>query len=105
MAEQTQIRARMQGGDVAEVKILLIHDMETGLRKDPKTKNLIPANFIREVVVTLNGKTVLLAQWSASISKNPFLGLRVAGAKAGDFVAVNAVDNMGKKYEHNAIVI
>ena len=105
MAEQIQIRARMQGNEIAEVKILLVHEMETGFRKDPKTKNLIPAHFIKDIVVTLNGKTALVAQWSGGISKNPFLGLRLIGAKPGDFVAISAVDNLGKKYEHNAIII
>ena len=105
MAEQIQIRARMQRNEITEVKILLVHEMETGFRKDPKTKNLIPAHFIKDITVTLNGRTVLLAQWSAGISKNPFLGLKLVGAKAGDFVAINAVDNIGMKYEHNAIVI
>ncbi len=105
MAEQIQIRARKQKDETTEVKILLVHEMETGLRKDPKTKSLIPAHFIKDVVVTLNGKTVLLAQWSAGISKNPFLGLRLIGANAGDFVAISAIDNQGKKYEHNAIVV
>jgi len=105
MAEQIQIRARKQSGDITEVKILLVHDMETGLRKDPKTKNLIPAHFIKHVNVTLNSKTVLVAQWSSGVSKNPFLGLRLTGANAGDFVAISAVDNLGMKYEHNAIVV
>ena len=105
MAEQIQIRARMQGNEITEVKILLVHEMETGLRKDPKTKNLIPAHYIMDVVVTLNGKTALVAQWSSGISKNPFLGMRLVGAKVGDFVAISAVDNLGGKYEHNAIVV
>lgn len=105
MAEPIQIRARLQSNEITEVKILLVHEMETGFRKDPKTKNLIPAHYINDVAITLNGKPVLTAQWSAGISKNPFLGLRLVGAKAGDFVAINAVDNLGKKYTHNAIVI
>jgi sulfur-oxidizing protein SoxZ len=105
MAGQIQIRARMISSDVADVKILLTHDMETGTRKDPKTKNLIPAHHISELTVTLNGKPVMQTQWGGGIAKNPFLGLRVKGAKSGDFVAINAVDNLGTKFEHNAIVI
>ena len=95
----------MTEGDVADVKILLAHEMETGARKDAKTKALIPAFYIKEIVVTLNSKTVLQAQWAGGVAKNPFLGLRLKGAKAGDFVAISAVDNLGGKYEHNAIVI
>lgn len=105
MAGQIQIRARMTGSDVAEVKILLAHDMETGTRKDPKTKKLIPAHYINEAKITLNNKPVMLIQCAAGIAKNPFFGLKIKGAKPGDFVAIDAVDNMGQTYQHNAIVI
>jgi sulfur-oxidizing protein SoxZ len=105
MAGQIQIRARMMGSDVADVKILLTHDMETGTRKDPKTKNTIPAHYIKEATIALNGKPVMLIQCAAGVSKNPFFGLRIKGAKSGDFVAIDAVDTLGVKFEHNAIVI
>ncbi|HEY6096259.1 MAG TPA: thiosulfate oxidation carrier complex protein SoxZ [Gallionellaceae bacterium] len=103
MADDMKIRATMQG-DVADVKILMNHIMETGLRKDPKTDKFIPAHFINEVVVTLNGKPVVQAQWGYAISKNPFLGFRVKGAKAGDKIAVSTVDNLGGKMQGEAVV-
>jgi len=105
MAGEIQIRARMIGSDIADVKILLTHSMETGVRKDPKTKNTIPAHFIKDVVVKLNGKAVMESKWGTGISKNPFLGLKVKGVKPGDFISISAVDNLGAKFEHNAIVI
>jgi len=105
MAGGIQIRARMVGSDYAEIKILLTHDMETGLRKDPKTKNIIPAHFINSAIVTLNGNPVLQSQWGSGMAKNPFVGLRIKGAKSGDFIAISAVDNLGEKFEHDAIVI
>ena len=37
-------------GDAVEVKVLMKHDMETGLRKDSKTGELIPAHHITEVL-------------------------------------------------------
>ena len=97
MAEGMKMRAAVTG-DVAEVKVLMSHPMETGTRKDAKTDKLVPADFINAVVATLNGKTVMEAQWGTAISKNPFLGFKVKGVKAGDKIAVNAVDNSGKKY-------
>lgn len=103
MAEGMKMRATMQG-DVADVKVLINHIMETGLRKDPKTDKLIPAHFINEVVATLNGKTVLQAQWGYAISKNPFIGFRVKGAKPGDKITVSAVDNLGGKFYDEAVV-
>ncbi len=96
MAEPMKIRATMEG-DVADIKVLMNHIMETGLRKDAKTGKPIPAHFIQQVLATLNGKTVLDSQWSQAISKNPFLGFKVKGAKAGDKVTVSWTDNMGEK--------
>jgi sulfur-oxidizing protein SoxZ len=95
MAEPMKIRATVKG-DVADVRVLMMHPMETGQRKDGSGK-LIPAHFIRNVVVTHNGKQVFSADWSQAISRNPFLGLRVKGAKAGDKISVTWVDNKGDK--------
>ncbi len=95
MAEPMKIRATLQG-DVADVRILMLHPMETGQRKDAKGE-IIPVHFIQSVVATHNGKTVLDAQWSQAISRNPFLGLRIKGAKAGDRISVTWVDNKGDK--------
>jgi sulfur-oxidizing protein SoxZ len=96
MAEPMKIRASMAGG-AAEVKCLMNHPMETGLRKDAKTGAVVPAHHITNVTATLNGKPVLDAQWGGGISKNPYLAFKVAGAKAGDTVVVNWVDNTGDK--------
>lgn len=95
MAEPMKIRATLQG-DVADVRILMMHPMETGQRKNSKG-DLVPAHFIKHVLVTHNGKTVVDAEWTQAISRNPFLGLRVKGAKAGDKIAVTWTDNKGDK--------
>ncbi len=79
MAEPMKIRATLQG-DVADVRILMLHPMETGQRRDAKGE-IVPLHFIQSVLVTHNGRTVLDAQWSQAISRNPFLGLRIKGAK------------------------
>jgi len=91
-----KIRARLQG-DVADVKVLMFHPMETGLRKDPVSGDLIPAHFIQRVVATLNGKNVMEAQWSMAVSKNPFVNFRIRGAKLGDKVSAAWEDNTGAK--------
>jgi sulfur-oxidizing protein SoxZ len=96
MADSMKIRARLHG-DIADVKVLMAHPMETGLRKDPITGDLIPLHFIQHVFATHNGKTVLDAQWSQAVSKNPFINFRILGAKPGDKVTVNWEDNKGEK--------
>ena len=103
MAEPMRIRATM-AGDVADVKVLMNNPMETGQRKDAKTGQLVPAHFIQEVSATLNGATVLTADIGGGVSKNPYLGFKVKGAKAGDKVVVSWTDNKGDKNSAEATV-
>lgn len=103
MAEPMKIRATV-AGDIADIKVLMNHPMETGQRKDAKTGQLIPAHFISEVTATLNGKTVMEAEWSGAISKNPYLGFKIKGAKAGDKVTVAWKDNTGATNSADAVV-
>jgi sulfur-oxidizing protein SoxZ len=95
MAEPMKIRAKMEG-DAADVKVLMSHPMETGQRKNEKGE-LVPVHFIQSVIATHNGKTVLDAQWSQAIARNPFLGFRVKGAKPGDKITISWVDTTGDK--------
>jgi sulfur-oxidizing protein SoxZ len=90
-----KIRAKVDG-DVTTVKALISHPMETGLVKDKKTGQLIPAHFIQEVTCEHNGKNVMTALWGAAISKNPYLSFRFKGAKAGDTLKLSWVDNKGE---------
>ena len=102
MSEPMRLRVTLQG-DVADVRILMRHPMETGTRKDGKGE-IVPVHFIQSVIVNHNGKTVLEAQWSQAISRDPFLGLRVKGAKAGDKISVTWTDNKGDKRTDEATV-
>ena len=102
MADPMRIRAQV-AGDKATVRVLMSHEMETGLRKDTAGK-VIPAWFIQEVTATHNGKTVLTAQWGRAVAKNPFMQFNVRGAKAGDKITVSWVDNKGDKRTDEATV-
>jgi sulfur-oxidizing protein SoxZ len=102
MADPMRIRAQM-AGDKATVRVLMSHEMETGQRRD-SAGALVPAWFIQEVSASHNGKVVMQAQWGPSISKNPFLQFSVKGAKAGDKITVNWLDNKGDKRTDEATV-
>lgn len=102
MTEATIIRAKASG-DRTTVRVLMAHEMESGQRKDTLGR-LVPAWFIREVSVALNGRPVLSAQWGPSVSKNPFLQFVLKGARPGDRVAVSWVDNRGASRTDEAIV-
>ncbi len=97
MAGKIRIRAQLDG-DTCEVKALMRHPMETGLRKD-QAGEPIPANYIEEVTVTHNDKVVMHGYWGAAVSANPFLGVRFAGGEAGDKVTVSWRGNTGETGE------
>jgi len=103
MAASMKIRARMVDG-TAQVVVLIMHPMETGQRKDPATGQAYPAHFIQSVTATVDGRTVMEAQWGPAISKNPLLGFRVRGAKTGDKVVISWEDNKGEKDRAEATI-
>ena len=102
MADPMRIRAQA-AGDKTTVRELMSHEMETGQRKDSAGK-VIPAWFIQEVTAQHNGKAVLSAQWGPAVSKNPFLQFTVKGAKAGDKITIEWIDNKGDKRSDEATV-
>ena len=65
MASRIRIRAQLKDGG-CEVKALMRHPMETGLRKDQAGES-IPAHFIEEVQVSHNGTVVMQAHWGLSL--------------------------------------
>ena len=93
MAGRIKIRAQKKG-ELTEVKALMRHPMETGMRKD-QAGEYIPAHFITEVAVLHGDHTVMQAHWGAAVSANPFLGVRFQGGQAGDAVRVVWTDNQG----------
>ena len=86
------IKAKERKGSV-DVKTLMKHNMETGLRKDKSGKK-IPAHWIQEVSAESNGKTVFSAAFNTSISKDPYLAFAFAGKK-GDSVKISWKDSAG----------
>jgi sulfur-oxidizing protein SoxZ len=102
MADPMRVRALEQGG-VTEIKVLMRHDMETGLRKDPAGK-LVPAHFIQQISVRHKDREVLSAQFGPSISKDPFVGFRFKGGVKGDKITVTWIDNLGDKRSDEAVI-
>lgn len=94
MAKSTiKLRTKEKDG-LIQVKALITHPMHTGLLRNKKGDK-IPAHFISEVMVEANGESVMQANWTGSISKNPFISFNYSGAK-GDVVKLSWKDNMEK---------
>ena len=95
MADQMKIRATLEG-DVADVRVLMAHPMETGQRRDAAGK-IVPLHFIQSISAQLNGRTVFAADVSQAVSRNPVFAFKVKGAKVGDKLSVTWQDNTGEQ--------
>ena len=95
MAEPMKIRATVIG-DIADVRVLMVHPMETGQRKDV-SGNVVPTHFIQEVTVKVNGKLMLEGQISQAVSRNPVFSFRLKGVKAGDKLEIAWLDSKGER--------
>ena len=102
MSDPMRIRAQAAGGK-ATVRVLMSHEMETGLRRDAAGK-IVPAWYIQHVTAKHNDNVVLSAQWGRSVAKNPFLQFSIKSARAGDKVAITWVDNHGDTRTDEATV-
>ena len=103
MTSKIKIKTRLSG-DVAEIKSLILHPMETGARSDPDSGELVPRHHITELTFTNNGEAVMVANLSTAVSKNPYLSFSFRGAKAGDTLKVGWVDNLGGSDELETVL-
>lgn len=92
MAQPMRIRAKLNGDEV-EAKILVQHDMETGLRKAADGTK-IPAHFIKTLIVKYEDKVVLESVMGIAVSKDPFLSFTFKGGAKGGKLSVTWVDNL-----------
>ena len=102
MAGPMKMRATL-GQGYTDVRVLMTHPMETGQRKDNDGK-LVPAHFIQNVVVKRNGKTVVEAETSQAVSRNPVFTFRIKGGAKGDKIEVSWVDTEGDSNKTEAAV-
>ena len=91
------------GPAYTDVRVLMSHPMETGQRKDSDGK-LVPAHFIQNVTVKVNGNVVVDAQISQAVSRNPVFSFRLKGGAKGDRIEVSWLDNKGETDSTEATV-
>src|SRR6266850_4383494 len=97
-----KMRATLAGG-TTEVRVLMTHPMETGQRKDADGK-LVALHFIQNLTVKVNGRTVVDAQTSQAVSRNPVFSFRIKGGAKGDKIEVSWLDNKGETNSTEAAV-
>lgn len=81
------------------VKVLAKHPMETGLRKDKKTGEVIPPHYIQEFSCTHKDKVVFMADFGRAVSKNPYISFSFSGGASGEELKLNWLDNTGETEE------
>ena len=95
MGNPMRIRATAQDG-VTEVRVLMPHVMETGLRKDAAGAP-IPTHFITELSVRHNDRVVLDAQFGPAVSANPYLAFSTIATESG-MIEFAWIDDQGGIY-------
>ena len=95
MASQIKVKGKLSG-DVAEIKSLMLHPMETGARKDPDSGSTIPRHHITQLTFANNGNPVMIVNCNTAVSRDPYFSFKFTGAKPGDTFTVSWVDNRGE---------
>ncbi len=99
----TLLRASLQAQGITLLRLRMKHEMTTGHRHDSKGR-LLPASYIREAVLALNGTPVLKAALGPGISKDPLWALQLRGTKAGDSISLSWTDTRGSTRNDTARV-
>ncbi len=87
MAKKPRVKVpkKAKSGDIIQIKTLMSHKMETGLRKDKKTGKPIPRKIINGFTCKFNGKEVMSATLYPSIAANPYLAFYAKATESGTF--------------------
>ncbi|MFK5938341.1 MAG: thiosulfate oxidation carrier complex protein SoxZ [Sulfurimonas sp.] len=89
---------KFKNGDIVKVSFMVMHPMETGTRKNKKTKKLIPAKYINSVKFNYNGKEITNMTVWESLSVNPVFTIYMKVTGKGK-LTVTYTDNTGEVNE------
>ncbi len=86
MAEKPRLKVPKQAkkGEVIEIKTLVSHIMESGLRKDESGK-LVPRKIINRFTCEFNGKPVFACDLEPAVAANPYLQFTARVEESGTF--------------------
>ena len=90
--------------NIFDLKFLIRHPMETGRRIDKINNKLVPKDYIAALSIFINDKLVFDSHLSRSVSKNPFMHLKLKKLFSGDIIKVNWIDNKNKVYKFNKTI-
>ncbi|MDD2449985.1 MAG: thiosulfate oxidation carrier complex protein SoxZ [Sulfurimonas sp.] len=85
-------------GEIVKVSFMVMHPMETGMRKDKTTKEIIPAKYVNSVKFEYNGKVITTMNVWESLSTNPVFTTYMKINGEGKF-SVTYSDSTGEVHE------
>ncbi|HEU4343766.1 MAG TPA: thiosulfate oxidation carrier complex protein SoxZ [Candidatus Binatia bacterium] len=96
-----RLPSKISKGEVIRVRALVTHPME--VPSFDKERKPIPKNyqFVYKIVVAYNGKEILQAETTQTVSQNPFIAFPLKVTEPGKLVII-FTDTHGKKYEGSA---
>jgi sulfur-oxidizing protein SoxZ len=100
MASPIRIRSRRHDSGV-DVTVLMLHPMESGLRKDARGEQ-IPPHYIVDATITVDGRKVLQARLGIAVSKDPLLQFGLQDVPPGALMRVTWRDNHGEQQQAEA---
>jgi len=89
--------AQMSYGEPNQVQLLISHPNHSGLQMDQLTRNFTPARYVRDIEVTLDGRTVLTMEGGISLSEDPSIRFSMVPDAPGQ-ISVRVSDSDDTKF-------
>lgn len=97
------VPAKAKRGEIVEIKTLISHPMETGVRHTT-TGEPIPRDIINRLVCRYNGEEVFRADLFPAIAANPFISFFTLATETGT-IALSWTDDHGETHTQSADIV
>jgi len=105
-SERVKVRIPAKAGkdETIEIRTQVIHDMESGQRKDSAGRT-IPRRIITKFTCTWNAEPIISADWHQAVSANPFSSFFAVATESGR-IQLTWWDEAGEvlSYGHDIVV-
>ena len=90
-------------GDVIQIKTLMPHPMETGLRIDRSTGGIFPRRIVNTFICKYNGEQIFSVEFTPAVAANPYLVFYTVATESGE-LEFTWVDDEGERYTETAAI-
>ena len=94
MLGRVQVPPKVRTGEPFEIRVLVQHPMETGLRRDMDGR-AVPVNIVDRLACRIGGREVFRAELGTGIAANPYFSFHAVAQQSGP-VEVEWSDDRGQ---------